>query len=478
MLYTRFNIQLTGLFVSKLRRIKVLLLLLFIPFIGKTQTPAYTAEDSIFIKGIFDYALTKAECYENLEYLCKKIGHRISGSPQAAKAVDYTYDLIQRTGFDSVFKQEVMVPHWVRGNVEDAWVLVDGKKVKANIKALGGSIATPKRGVVGQVVEVQNFEDLAKLGRAGVEGKIVFFNRPMLPTNINTFTSYGGCVDQRWAGPSEAAKYGAIATIVRSVTLAIDDYPHTGAMRYVDSLPKIPCAAISTKMANYISMQLKANKKVEFKMQMVCKTEDDVLSYNVVGQLMGKNKGNFIVCGGHLDSWDVGEGAHDDGAGCVQSIEALRILKNMGYKPNNNLRSIMYMNEENGLRGGKKYAELAVQNNENHLFAIESDEGGFTPRGFHIENNKPGIVEWIQKFKPLLAPYGLFNIEQGGGGADVSTLRPQGTVLMNYYPDSQRYFDYHHADSDTFDKVNKRELVLGAASIAALMYLLDKYYTE
>lgn len=475
MQYTGFNKRLTAPKTSSFTGLKVLVLATLFALTGSLKAQVYTKEDSIFIRNIFNTALTKAECYDNLEHICKKIGHRLSGSVAAAKAVDYTYSVMQKSGYDTVFKQDVMVPHWVRGKVEKASVLVDADKSNVNIKALGGSIATPKKGIIADVIEVQGLEDIAKLGKDKIQGKIVFFNRPMDPTNINTFVSYGTCVDQRWAGPSEAAKYGAVATIVRSMTMALDDYPHTGSMRYVDSLPKIPCAAISTISANFISANIKAGKSVKFKLQLSCETLPDVPSHNVVGQLNGKSN-DFIICGGHLDSWDVGDGAHDDGAGCVQSIEALRLLKMVGYKPNHNLRSVMFMNEENGLKGGTKYAELADKNNEKHLFALESDEGGFTPRGFHIEDNKDSVVGWIQKFRPLLEPYGLFNIEAGGGGADVSRLRPSGTVCMNFFPDSQRYFDYHHADSDTFDKINKRELVLGSASMAALIYLIDKYY--
>lgn len=468
----------------------VLIVFVLLATVGKAQPPYNKAnfkEDSIFIRKIFDAALTKAECYENLEYLCKQIGHRISGSPQAEKAVDYTYAVMQRSGFDSVFKQDVMVPKWVRGDVENGTVItVDyaengfnlsyAGEEKVKIRALGGSIATPAGGITAEIIEVKDFDELARLGRSKIAGKIVFFNRPMEPKNIHTFDSYGSCVNQRWAGASEASKFGAVAVIIRSVATANDDFPHTGSMKYEDDVTKIPAAAVSTMQADKIADALRFKKvPVMFKLELSCKTEADVPSHNVIGQLNGKVKDQFIICGGHLDSWDVGEGAHDDGAGCVQSIEALRLLTLVGYKPKYTLRSVMYMNEENGLRGGKKYAELADKNKEKHLFAIESDEGGFTPRGFHIED-KNGIVSWLQQFKPLLAPYGLHDIEAGGGGADVSTLRPQGTHLLNYLPDSQRYFDYHHADSDTFDKVNKRELVLGAASVAALMYLIDKYY--
>lgn len=472
MQYTTINNSLTRGTNSPVIKLKYLLLLAFALFSTFLQAQVNFKEDSAFIKQIFNLALTKPECYSNLEHLCKDIGHRISGSPQAEKAVDYTYNVMQKTGFDSVFKQDVMVPKWVRGEVEKGYV---GKK-KVAMKALGGSIATPKKGITAEVIAVNNFDELKALGRDKVQGKIVFFNRPMDQTNIHTFVSYGGCVDQRWKGPSIAASYGAVATICRSVSTATDDFPHTGSMHYNDSFPKIPAAAISTIAADYLTAEL-AKGPVTFKMVMGCKTEADVPSHNVVGQLNGTNKNEFIICGGHLDSWDVGEGAHDDGAGCVQSIEALRLLKLMGYKPKHSLRAIMYMNEENGLRGGKKYAELAETNKEKHLFAIESDEGGFTPRGFHVEDTNSSL-KFIKQFEQLFEPYGVTDIAGGGGGADISTLRPQGTILMNYLPDSQRYFDYHHTDADVFEAVNKRELILGAASMAAMIYLIDKYYTE
>ncbi len=473
MQYTTTNKQLTPVTNSYVSLLKILVLLVFIGVSAVSKAQVNFKEDSVFIRNLFNTALTKADCYDNLGVLCKTIGNRISGSPQAEKAVDYTYKLFNSYAFDTVFKQDVMVPKWVRGDVEKAYV---GKK-KVAMRALGGSIGTPKKGISAEVIEVQGLEDLKKLGRDKIVGKIVFFNRPMDPTNINTFVSYGGCVDQRWAGPSEAAKYGAVATVCRSMTLALDDFPHTGSMRYNDSFPKIPAVAISTIAANYLSSELKKGA-VKFKMQLNCYTAADVPSHNVIGQTNGSIKPNeFIICGGHLDSWDVGEGAHDDGAGCMQSMEALRLLKMIGYQPKHSLRAVMYMNEENGLRGAKKYAELAALNKEKHLFAIESDEGGFTPRGFHVED-KDSSLAFIKKFQSLLAPYGVTDIAAGGGGADVSTLRPMGTVLMNYVPDSQRYFDYHHTDADVFEAVNKRELILGASSMAALIYLIDKYYVE
>jgi carboxypeptidase Q len=294
-------------------------------------------------------------------------------------------------------------------------------------------------------------------------------------TKINTFEAYSGAVNQRGSGATEAANMGAIAAIVRSMSTRQDDFPHTGGMRYGTGVPLIPTAAISTNGANLLSQKLKENPNLTFYLQQNCETLPDADSHNVVGEIKGSEKADeIIVVGGHLDSWDLAEGAHDDGTGCVQSIEALRILKAIGYKPKRTLRAVMFMNEENGLRGGVKYADLATQNNEKTIAAIESDNGGFTPRGFGIvakPNQKAKVLGWAN----LLSPYGLHELGPGGGGADIGPLAQTGTALFGYKPDPQRYFDYHHASNDTFESVSKRELDLGTASMAALIYLIDKY---
>jgi len=433
--------------------------------------------DSITLRVIFNEILKNGKCYSDLDYLSNKIGGRISGSPQAAAAVEWTKQTMLKIKPDTVYLQEVMVPHWERGEKEYAKILnsksIDSKEVP--ICALGGSVATPTGGIVANVVEVRNFEDLAKLGRKGVEGKIVFFNRPMDPTIISTFESYSKAVGLRWGGASEAARYGAVGSIVRSVTLSQDDYPHTGVMGYNDSLPKIPACAISTNGANLLSKLLKTDSTLKFHFTMSCQMLPDVKSYNVIGEIKGaEHPEEIIVVGGHLDAWDNGSGAHDDGAGVVQAIEVLRAMKALGIKPKRTIRAVAFMNEENGGRGGKKYAELAKQNNEKHIAAIESDAGGFTPRGFGIEGTS-AIIKTIQAWKPLLEIYGLHDITAGGGGSDIEPLKEQNVTLIGFVPDSQRYFDYHHTAIDTFDKVNKRELELGAASMAALIYLISVY---
>lgn len=427
------------------------------------------------IRKIYSEALANGKSHEWLRHLTKQIGPRLSGSEGAQKAVDWTKQLMEQQGFDRVFLQEVMVPHWVRGAKEVAYIQNGKQKTNVPIAALGGSVATADKGVEAQVIEVKSFPELRALGTEKVKGKIVFFNRPMDPTKIITFEAYGGAVDQRANGATEAAKLGAVGAIVRSMGLAQDDNPHTGGTRYGMGVPLIPTAAISTNGANLLSKSLAENPGLTFYFKQNCETLPDARSYNVVGELKGSEKPDeIIVVGGHLDSWDLAEGAHDDGTGCVQSIEVLRIMKALGIKPKRTIRAVMFMNEENGLRGGIKYADLAKQNNEKHIAAIESDEGGFTPRGFGIVGNaqqKEKVIQW----KPLLAPYGLHDIGPGGGGADIGPLASSGTVLLGFKPDSQRYFDFHHTPADRFEMVNKRELELGGAAMAALVYLLDTY---
>ena len=449
---------------------KIILLLLCVSLYANGQNT-----DSLTIQKIYTEALGKGQSYEWLRYLTQQIGPRLSGSEGAQKAVDWTKQLMEKQGFDRVFLQEVMVPHWVRGAKEVAYIRNGKQKINVPIAALGGSVATPGKGIEAEVIEVKDFPELRALGIEKVKGKIVFFNRPMDPTKTNTFEAYGGAVAQRANGATEAAKLGAVGAIVRSMGLVQDDNPHTGGMRYGTGVPLIPTAAISTNGANLLSKSLAENPALTFYFKQNCESLPDAKSYNVVGEIKGSEKPDeIIVVGGHLDSWDLGQGAHDDGTGCVQSIEVLRILKALGIKPKRTIRAVMFMNEENGLRGGIKYADLAKQNNEKHIAAIESDAGGFTPRGFGIvgtDQQKEKVTQW----KPLLSPYGLHEIGSGSGGADIGPLAALGTVLFGFKPDSQRYFDFHHTAIDRFEGVNKRELELGGASMAALVYLLDKY---
>ena len=445
------------------------------------STPFFAqSEDEKQLRAIYDQALTNGKAYEWLNHLSNQIGGRLSGSVQAQQAIDYTKGQLDSLGLDRVWLQPVMVPKWVRGTPEFAYFETKpGLTTNVPICALGGSVATPDGGLKASIVEVNGIEDLEKLGREKIEGKIVFYNRPMDPKLISTFSSYSGCVDQRYSGAAEAGKYGAAGVIVRSMTLRLDDYPHTGSMSYGDTAvsDRIPAAAISTKGAELLSTTLKLNPDIKFYFKQNCKQFDDVESYNVIGEIRGTTHPNEImVVGGHLDSWDLGDGSHDDGAGCVQSMDVLRLLKETGYKPKRTLRVVLFMNEENGLRGGNKYAEVARNKNEKHVFALESDSGGFTPRGFSFNCSDENLAQ-IQSWKGLFEPYLIHMFVKGYSGADIRPLLDQDLVLAGLRPDSQRYFDHHHAENDTFEHVNKRELELGAATMASLVYLIDKYGT-
>jgi hypothetical protein len=434
--------------------------------------------DSLMIRKIYDEALLNGKSYRWLDYLSNEIGGRLSGSIEADRAVRYTESELKKLGLDKVWLQPVMVPKWTRGAKEYAYIeTAEGISSVTNVCALGGSVATPALGLKAEVVEVKDFEELAALGREKIAGKIVFYNRPMQANLISTFAAYGGCVNQRYAGAQEAAKYGAVGVVVRSMNLRLDDYPHTGAMSYGDTPEKdrIPACAISTNGADYLSNALKIKPDLKFYFKQTCKTYPDVESYNVIGEITGSQyPDRYIVVGGHLDSWDLGDGSHDDGAGCVQSMEVLRLFRRIGYKPKHSIRVVLFMNEENGLRGGRKYAEEARLKNEQHVFALESDAGGFTPRGFSFDTDDANF-EQILSWKPLFKPYLIHYFEKGGSGADIGPLKQEGVVLAGLRPDSQRYFDHHHAEVDTFDAVNKRELELGGATMTALIYLVDKY---
>ncbi|MEG9328500.1 M20/M25/M40 family metallo-hydrolase [Salinimicrobium catena] len=463
-----------------MKKIISLIFTMTLAFTGQAQM-SMQEQDSLNLRKLFDMSLLNGQSYEWLDHLSNQIGGRLSGSVNAQRAVEYTKAELETLGLDKVWLQPVMVPKWTRGVQEYAYVQPSqGPTTTVNITALGGSVATPETGLRGKVIEVQGIEDLARYGKEQIEGKIVFYNRPMRPDLIHTFEAYGGCVDQRYAGAKEAAKYGAKGVIVRSLSHKIDDNPHTGSMSYGE-LPnekRIPAAAISTKDAEYLSSLLKLDPEMDFYYKMNCRNYDDVQSYNVIGEITGSEfPEEIIVVGGHLDSWDLGDGSHDDGAGVVQSMEVLRLFKESGLRPKRTIRVVLFMNEENGLRGGNKYAEVAREKNENHIFALESDAGGFTPRGFSFDASDAQFKK-IQSWEPLFKPYLIHYFEQGGSGADIGPLKGGNIVLAGLRPDSQRYFDHHHAATDTFDAVNKRELELGAATMASLVYLVDKYGFE
>jgi hypothetical protein len=435
-------------------------------------------DDKEIIKRIFDNSMSKSISYELLDHLSNEIGGRLSGSLNAERAVKWGKNELVKRGFDKVWLQEVMVPKWVRGPKEFALIETQpGTTFNVDVCALGGSVATPSVGIKAQVVEVKSFDELKELGKDKIDGKIIFFNKPMKPNEVSTFNSYSLAVNQRVNGAQEAVKYGAIGVIVRSLSLRLDDFPHTGVMSYGDLPPsrKIPAAAISTNASEKLSNLLKINPDLKFLLRQQCKQYEDVKSHNVIAEIKGSMyPDEIILVGGHLDSWDLGDGSHDDGAGVVQSIDLLNILNKSGYKPKRTIRVVLFMNEENGLRGAIKYAEISKKNSLNHIFALESDAGGFSPRGFSFTSNDENFEE-ISKWKSLFKPYLIHYFERGGSGADISALQTNDNVLAGLRPDSQRYFDFHHAANDTFDAINKRELELGVFAMTSLIYLVDKY---
>ena len=446
---------------------------------AQAQTvPTAFKTDSLALRKIYDEALLHGQSYENLRYLCEKIGGRLAGSPQAAQAVAWGKLTMEKAGcFDKVYLQECQVPHWVRGAKEKGEIVGNkGKRISVAVCALGGSVGTNGKLRAG-VVEVKSLAELKALPDAAVKGKFVFFNRPFDDALIEPGAAYGAAGDQRRSGPAEAGRRGAVGALVRSLTSARDNNPHTGTTAYGNTPTKVPGAALSTLAADQLSQLLKADPALQFELEMSCQTLPDVLSYNVIGEVRGsKYPDQIITVGGHLDSWDLAQGAHDDGTGIVQSMEAVRLLKATGLRPERTVRAVLFMNEENGTRGGDKYAEQAKQNNETHVAAIESDGGGFTPRGFTAETT-PAALKKVAAWGPLLAPYHANLLTPGHAGTDIEPLvaAVKPTALFGYDCDSQRYFDLHHSALDTFEQVNRRELELGGASMASLIYLLGKY---
>lgn len=460
-------------------KIKLLVLLFLSTFSVSAQVASQNIQDSLLIRQIFDEALSNGKSYDQLYFLCKSIGHRLTGSPQADEAIDWAKEEIEEYETTRIELQDVDATRWIRGAAEE--VRISGTiNRRLDACALGGSIGT-KGELKAEIIEIKGIKNLENYTREDIEGKIVFFNEPMDPKLINTFSAYGACASQRYYGAVEAANYGAVAVFVRSLTTLTDEHPHTGSMSYKEGVEKIPAVAISTESAEFLHTDLQTSK-VFGTLDLDCKTsEERALTHNLIGEIKGsENPENIIVFGAHIDSWDKGEGAHDDGAGVVQCMEVLRLLNEVGYKPKNTLRMVLYMNEENGNRGGHAYATAAKEANENHIFALETDRGGFSPRGFSIDGTSEQ-VEKIGVWSDLLKPYGLHYFEKGYGGVDIGPLKYKDNkinpklILIGLYPDPQRYFDYHHSDDDIFENVNQRELELGGASLASLVYLLDMY---
>ncbi len=455
---------------------KLLLAFFLLPFFVSAQD----INDSLFIHSIATNILSSDASYNNLHYLTKNIGGRLSGSPQMYKAEQWGAQALTDAGADNVALQECMVPHWVRGGKDKAFVTykdAPGKEQKywLNVLALGNSNGSGASGISAPLIRVNNFDDL-EAKKDDLEGKIVFYNVPFDDTLINTFAAYSKNVIYRGIGASRAAKYGAIGMMMRSMTNSPGNYPHTGSLRYTDSLKKIPAAAMGLEDVKKLDSLFDNNVAVTASLFTYGKMLPDTIAHNIIGELKGsEHPEQIITVGGHLDSWDPAEGANDDGTGVVQTIEVLRVLKALGYQPKHTIQFVLFANEENGTRGAKKYAEEALHNNQPHIFALESDAGGFTPRGFSFDMDSASR-EKINSWKHFFTPYYGDRFENGEGGADIGYLKEAThTPQAGLSPDTQRYFYIHHAATDVFENVDIREMKLGAINMAALIYLVDKY---
>lgn len=450
----------------------VLIILFFI-----SSTISFSQNDKIktyisIADTITKTALRDRKGYDWLKELCE-IGPRLSGSENSLKAIYWAENKMKNLGFDSVWLQPVMVPHWERGEKKFCAIYNNNQLIKQlNVLALGGSVSTPENGLIANVIEVKSFDEL-KLKASDIKGKIVFFSRAIDQGLINTFSGYGQAVDQRVYGAIEAAKYGAVGVVIRSVTTKFDNVPHTGVMLYVDSLPKIPAAAIGYTDSDFLSEQLKLNPNLLLKLRMNCRTLEDAQSFNVIGEIKGTDyPDEVVVVGGHFDSWDVGCGAHDDGAGCIQSIEVLDLFKRLNINPKRTVRCVLFINEENGSRGGIEYGKFAASSNEIHVAAIEADRGAFTPVGFNVDSDSVTINK-ISNWLPVLERASIEWIKKGGSGVDVSKIK-NAKALLGFVPDDQRYMDLHHSANDVFEEVHPREFELGSAAMAVMVFLLSE----
>ena len=408
-------------------------------------------------------ALVSNRAWERLAHLTDHIGNRLSGSKNLERAIEWAVAEMKRDGLDNVRAEKVMVPHWVRG--AESLELTAPRPMKLAMLGLGNSVGTPVDGITAEAVVVRNFAELDALGER-VRGKIVVYNAP--------FTNYGETVQYRGSGPSSAARYGAVATLVRSITPVSLQSPHTGALNYNEQQPKIPAAAISIEAAEMLQRMYDRGDHPTVRLKMEAKFLPDAESANVVGELRGSEKPDEVVLiGGHFDSWDVGQGAHDDGGGAIMAWEAVRLLKELGLRPRRTIRVVLYTNEENGLRGGTGYHDAHRAEIAKHIFAIESDSGTFRPQGLGLAAAAPPQARAnLQEIAKLLSGIGADSVAANGGGADIGPLMRDGVLGASLDVDGTHYFDIHHTESDTLDKINPRDLQHCVATMAVFAYTI------
>jgi carboxypeptidase Q len=427
----------------------------------RAQTTDIEASYTVAANQIIDAALADSSAYERLAELVDRFGHRFSGSENLERALDWIIEEMERDGLENVRGEPVMVPHWVRG--EESAELVEPWSRDLPMLSLGGSIATPPDGITAEVMVVGSYDDLtARADEA--RGKIVLFNVP--------FTSYGMTVQYRGGGAIAAARVGAVAAMLRSVTPVSLQTPHTGAMSYAEAVPRIPYAAITIEDAEMMQRMTERGENVVVRLKISAEMLPDVPSRNVMGEIVGSERPEeVIVLGGHIDSWDVGQGAMDDGGGCVAAWEAVRLIQRLGLKPRRTIRAVMWTNEENGLRGGNGYRDAHVGELDKHVLAIESDGGVFKPSGFGFTGSDEAY-DIVSAVGTLLERIEAGTIRRGGGGADIGPIMREGVPGMGLNVDGTKYFWYHHTDADTIDKLDPREVALSVAAMAVMAYVV------
>ena len=459
-----------------MRAIALAVPVVLLPVLLRAQSAPSPADAQAAVDRIYHEELTDGRAYANLNDLVGRYPGRLSGSESLTGAIQWAEQTLSDLGLDQVRTLPVMVPHWVRGAPESVrFADIQGAEGNLNAAALGGSSATPIDGLTAEVVEVRSIAELESLGEAAVRGKIVFFNRPMDPGTYRPSKAYSEANDQRTHGPAAAARLGAAAVLVRSLTQAHDDIPHTGSTTFEDEKVRVPAAALSVVAADRLSDALKAGPHTRLTVAIHSESLPDAPAADVIGEIRGSEfPDQVLLIGGHLDSWDIAPGAHDDGSGVVQSIEVLRLFKVLGIRPRHTLRCVLFVNEENGLRGAVAYATYAKSAPERGILALETDNGGFDPKGIQLGNRNHDAAGKASRWEPLFKDYGALRFTDGSGGADVTPLAALGVTVGELTPDSPRYFDIHHTRNDSIDKVNPRELHLGAAACASLLWLVDQ----
>ena len=453
----------------RIKPLIIVLLLLLIFSANAQQT------DNAVLKAIYQNALSSNEAYKNLTELCTKAKGRLMGSAESELAIQLLQAQLLNIHPDTCYRQAYTSPSWRCKSPAQALVQYGSKKESLRVVNLGLSGSTPAEGVKAGVLEVQSLKQLDTLGSKAIKGKIIFFNRPMDNTRLNSFAAYGGAIDQRSGGASKAAQYGAVAALVRSLSTEPNDFPHTGVSHYKDGVEHIPNIAVSTNDANKLSQLIKTNRGLQVWIKSDTETLDTVHTANLIAEIKGStHPDKVILIGAHMDSWFNTPGAHDDGTGCAQMIDVIRIFKQLNIHPENTIRLVLFMDEEMYQSGSKVYAAFAGAEKKVHIASIESDAGGAIPLGFGIDA-PDSVVSSIKKLAVPLIDYGVYETEKGYGGVDIDPLKEFGVPLIGLTTNSQRYFDYHHSANDTVSNVSRREMQLGTAAIASLVYLIDKH---